>query len=65
MKNKKELTFKVTVEYTCHRMITETDLKDFYNGDVMSCYRFISDDFKDSAACFAQKEEVIKVEIVK
>ena len=61
----KGLTFKVTVEYMCPKMITETDLKDFYNGDAMSCYKFISDDFKDSAANFADKEKVIKVEIVK
>jgi hypothetical protein len=65
MNREKGLTFKVTVEYLCHRMITETDLKDFYNGDAMSCYKFISNDFKDSATSFADKEKVIKVEVIK
>jgi len=57
-------TFKVTVEFICHDMISAEDLEKKFNGDAMLAYKEISDDFKDSPVCFSSGDKVVKVEVL-
>jgi len=62
----KTLSFKVTVEFDCHSMIDEDSLRDEFNNNPIACYKFITDNFKDSVINFCdEKEKVVKVEVIK
>ncbi len=59
----KDLTFIVTVEYTCPNMISKKDLDEYYNGDINLAYKAISDNHHDSAGQFSDIEKVISVRV--
>ena len=60
----KTIGFKVTVVYTCFNMIGEDDFKEEFGGDPNRAYLAISDNHMESAANYAECEEVIKVEVI-
>lgn len=64
MSKNKLLTFKVTVEYTCRNMVEQESLLKDFEGDALKCYKYISDDFKDSPYNFSSEPgKVINVEV--
>lgn len=60
------LTFLVTVTYRCPNMIDTETLNKQYEGNLLECWRFISDNFGDEPHCFGELiPESTKVEIEK
>ena len=56
------VSFKITVEYICYNMISEKELNEIYNGNVVAAYSFISNNFDDSPENFATDCTITKIE---
>ena len=57
-----DLTFKVTVEFICPNMIDDEVLREKFNNDPMSAYKWIAED--DNPYSFSESTKVTKVQIV-